>query len=183
MDIHFHGCVGYDFCDGSKEAFDAITKYQAKDGGSGLFGPHIKNLQLEKEKLVAELKNVFNEIDNIETDFPTGIKWQGNNKLMFMRRLLPDGSEILAAANIEPIITKTVEDGAILVRDYGTGVFDANNFKEVLISDPDTKYYVYEGINYLTKEKIYIGNILFLTNFNDLHSSSKSKDKYFLYAS
>ena len=65
-----------------------------------------------------------------------------------------DKSQInnLAAANIEPIITKTVEDGAILVRDYGTGVFDANNFKEVLISDPDTKYYVYEGINYLTKD-------------------------------
>lgn len=49
-----------------------ITKYQAKDGGSGLFGPHIKNLQLEKEKLVAELKNVLNEIDNTFTAFVPG---------------------------------------------------------------------------------------------------------------
>lgn len=32
VDIHFHGCVGYDFCDGTKEAFDAITKYQAENG-------------------------------------------------------------------------------------------------------------------------------------------------------
>lgn len=31
-DIHFHGCVGYDFCDGTKEAFDAITAYEAKQG-------------------------------------------------------------------------------------------------------------------------------------------------------
>lgn len=32
VDIHFHGCVGYDFCDGTEEAFDAITKYQAQNG-------------------------------------------------------------------------------------------------------------------------------------------------------
>ena len=32
VDIHFHGCVGYDFCDGTEEAFDAIAKYQAKQG-------------------------------------------------------------------------------------------------------------------------------------------------------
>lgn len=31
-DIHFHGCVGYDFCDGTNEAIDAITSYQGKNG-------------------------------------------------------------------------------------------------------------------------------------------------------
>lgn len=31
-DIHFHGCNGYDFCDGTKEAFDAITGFQAAHG-------------------------------------------------------------------------------------------------------------------------------------------------------
>ncbi|HEX3078052.1 MAG TPA: N-acetylglucosamine-6-phosphate deacetylase [Lachnospiraceae bacterium] len=31
-DIHFHGCVGYDFCDGTYEAIEAIAKYQAKHG-------------------------------------------------------------------------------------------------------------------------------------------------------
>lgn len=31
-DIHFHGCMGYDFCDGTKEALDAITKYQLSRG-------------------------------------------------------------------------------------------------------------------------------------------------------
>lgn len=36
VDIHFHGCVGYDFCDGTKEAFDAITEYQAKNGVTGI---------------------------------------------------------------------------------------------------------------------------------------------------
>ncbi|MCI8402625.1 MAG: N-acetylglucosamine-6-phosphate deacetylase [Lachnospiraceae bacterium] len=31
-DIHFHGCVGYDFCDGTEEAIEAIARYEAKNG-------------------------------------------------------------------------------------------------------------------------------------------------------
>lgn len=31
-DIHFHGCVGHDFCDGTQEAIDALAAYQAKNG-------------------------------------------------------------------------------------------------------------------------------------------------------
>ena len=31
-DIHFHGCAGYDFCDGTEEAVTAIARYQAKNG-------------------------------------------------------------------------------------------------------------------------------------------------------
>ncbi|MDO4344148.1 MAG: N-acetylglucosamine-6-phosphate deacetylase [Eubacteriales bacterium] len=32
VDIHFHGCVGYDFCDGTVEAIDAITHYEMEQG-------------------------------------------------------------------------------------------------------------------------------------------------------
>lgn len=31
-DIHFHGCVGYDFCDGTHEATKAMAEYEAKNG-------------------------------------------------------------------------------------------------------------------------------------------------------
>lgn len=31
-DIHFHGCVGYDFCDGNVEAIDKIASFQAREG-------------------------------------------------------------------------------------------------------------------------------------------------------
>ncbi|MCI9133569.1 MAG: N-acetylglucosamine-6-phosphate deacetylase [Lachnospiraceae bacterium] len=31
-DIHFHGCVGYDFCDGTWEAFEAIAAYELQNG-------------------------------------------------------------------------------------------------------------------------------------------------------
>ena len=30
VDLHFHGCVGYDFCDGTHEAISAIARYQAQ---------------------------------------------------------------------------------------------------------------------------------------------------------
>ena len=32
IDIHFHGCKGYDFCDGTKEAVEEIAKYEASIG-------------------------------------------------------------------------------------------------------------------------------------------------------
>lgn len=32
VDIHFHGCMGYDFCDGTKEAIEEIAKYEASVG-------------------------------------------------------------------------------------------------------------------------------------------------------
>lgn len=31
-DIHFHGCVGYDFCDGTKEALEKMSEYQLMSG-------------------------------------------------------------------------------------------------------------------------------------------------------
>lgn len=31
-DVHFHGCVGYDFCDGTEEAISAMAKYEASNG-------------------------------------------------------------------------------------------------------------------------------------------------------
>lgn len=32
IDIHFHGCMGYDFCDGSSEAIDAMAAYEFSQG-------------------------------------------------------------------------------------------------------------------------------------------------------
>lgn len=35
-DIHFHGCMGYDFCDGTREAIDAMAAYEASAGVTGI---------------------------------------------------------------------------------------------------------------------------------------------------
>lgn len=32
IDLHFHGCQGYDVCDGTKEALEVISKYEASIG-------------------------------------------------------------------------------------------------------------------------------------------------------
>ena len=32
IDLHFHGCKGYDFCDGTKEAIARIAEYEASVG-------------------------------------------------------------------------------------------------------------------------------------------------------
>lgn len=32
IDLHFHGCVGYDFCDGTPEALQAIADYESRWG-------------------------------------------------------------------------------------------------------------------------------------------------------
>ena len=32
IDIHFHGCMGYDFCDGEEKAIEEIAKYEASIG-------------------------------------------------------------------------------------------------------------------------------------------------------
>lgn len=32
VDVHFHGCMGYDFCDGTEEALEKIAEYQASQG-------------------------------------------------------------------------------------------------------------------------------------------------------
>ena len=29
IDLHFHGCMGYDFCDGPEEAIREIARYEA----------------------------------------------------------------------------------------------------------------------------------------------------------
>ncbi|MDF2588980.1 MAG: N-acetylglucosamine-6-phosphate deacetylase [Anaerocolumna sp.] len=31
-DLHFHGCVGYDFCDGNQEAISTMARYQLQNG-------------------------------------------------------------------------------------------------------------------------------------------------------
>ncbi|MEG0804738.1 MAG: N-acetylglucosamine-6-phosphate deacetylase, partial [Pygmaiobacter sp.] len=32
VDVHFHGCVGYDFCDGTQQATAALADYEAQNG-------------------------------------------------------------------------------------------------------------------------------------------------------
>ena len=59
---------------------------------------------------------------------------------------------ILADANIAPVITETVKDLPVVVKDFGTGVFNPDSFTLTTLTEEGTKYYIYEGQFYLTKD-------------------------------
>lgn len=57
VDIHFHGCMGHDFCDGTKEAIEAIATYEASIGVTTIIPA---TLTLPIEGLEAVLQNAAN---------------------------------------------------------------------------------------------------------------------------
>ena len=53
IDLHFHGCKGYDFCDGTKEAIAEIAKYEASIGVTAM-APATMTLSVEElERILA----------------------------------------------------------------------------------------------------------------------------------
>lgn len=54
IDIHFHGCKGYDFCDGTEEALREIARYEASAGITGIAPA---TMTLPVEQLEAILSN------------------------------------------------------------------------------------------------------------------------------
>lgn len=53
VDIHFHGCAGYDFCDGTEQALSAIARYQAEHGICAICPA---TMTFPEEKLAAVLR-------------------------------------------------------------------------------------------------------------------------------
>lgn len=54
IDVHFHGCVGYDFCDGTQEALENIATYQIQNGITSICPA---SMTLPEKTLVSILKN------------------------------------------------------------------------------------------------------------------------------
>ena len=54
VDIHFHGCMGADMCDGTKEALDVITQYEASVGVTSVCPA---TMTIPKDELSAVMKN------------------------------------------------------------------------------------------------------------------------------
>jgi len=54
IDIHFHGCAGYDFCDATNEALQKIAQYQLKNGITSICPA---TMSLPEELLITICKN------------------------------------------------------------------------------------------------------------------------------
>lgn len=62
-DIHFHGCVGNDFCDGTEDAIKAMAKYEASIGVTTICPA---TMTLSKEELTGIMKAAKQFNDNKE---------------------------------------------------------------------------------------------------------------------
>lgn len=65
IDVHFHGCMGYDFCDGTKEAVREIAKYEASVGVTGI-SPATMTLPVEELIRVLEVAADYKETEEKE---------------------------------------------------------------------------------------------------------------------
>ena len=70
VDVHFHGAAGYDFCDGTKEAFRAIEAYENSHGITSIC-PATMTLPVE------ELKRILTEVSEDKPDSLVGVHLEG----------------------------------------------------------------------------------------------------------
>lgn len=75
IDIHFHGCKGYDFCDGTKEAITEIAKYEASIGVTGIV-PATMTLPVEELKHILAVAASYNKEQTVGADL-LGINMEG----------------------------------------------------------------------------------------------------------
>lgn len=73
IDIHFHGCRGYDFCDGTIDALDEITRYQGKNGVTAICPATMSLPEYELAKIMKTAK----DYDNKEGAILCGINMEG----------------------------------------------------------------------------------------------------------
>ena len=58
VDIHFHACVGHDFCDGTREAIDAMAEYEASQGVTAIV-PATMTLGRDTLKKICETAGAY----------------------------------------------------------------------------------------------------------------------------
>lgn len=72
-DIHFHGCIGYDFCDGTEEAISALADYQQKNGITTI-APATMTFEEERLMKIMETAKAHHNIKGAEL---VGINMEG----------------------------------------------------------------------------------------------------------
>ena len=79
IDIHFHGCKGYDFCDGTIESIAEIAKYEAKNGVTAI-APTTMTLPVEELEEILKTAALYKkevEKTNPESADLIGINMEG----------------------------------------------------------------------------------------------------------
>lgn len=74
VDIHFHGCAGHDFSDGTPEAFETIAAYELKNGITSICPA---SMTLAEETLAGVCENAYAYYNKPEYDKPEGSRLCG----------------------------------------------------------------------------------------------------------
>lgn len=67
IDLHFHGCVNHDFCDGTKEAIEEIAKYEASIGVTAI-SPATMTLPVEELEHILKVAVEYKKEADQRTD-------------------------------------------------------------------------------------------------------------------
>lgn len=76
-DIHFHGCVGYDFCDGTEEAITKIAEYEASVGVTSIVPATMTMPEDTLMKICTTAANHVRNAKNEKTADLCGINMEG----------------------------------------------------------------------------------------------------------
>lgn len=74
VDIHSHGAVGCDFCDGTHESIDAITRYEASRGVTAWCGT---TMTFPEEKLAGIMRCAAEHVDADDAAALVGVNMEG----------------------------------------------------------------------------------------------------------
>lgn len=74
VDVHSHGAVGHDFCDGTHESIDAITRYEASRGVTAWCGT---TMTFPEEKLAGIMGCAAEHVDAPDAAALVGINMEG----------------------------------------------------------------------------------------------------------
>ncbi|HKM05284.1 MAG TPA: amidohydrolase family protein, partial [Lachnospiraceae bacterium] len=121
IDIHFHGCVGYDFCDGTIEAMEKIAAYELSSGTTSIC-PATMTLPVETLESICQTASQYVSSGasplvgiNLEGPFISEIKKGAQNKnyiikpnIELLKQLQKDSSGLVKLVAIAP-----EEEGAI----------------------------------------------------------------------
>ena len=129
IDIHFHGCLGQDFCDGKREAIECLAKYEIEHGVTGIC-PATLTLALEDLDTVLSLAKDYAEEDekpgearllgiNMEGPFISHVKKGAQNEKYILKC-------------DEKILTRFIERSGGLVRFVGLAPEENPGFEDFI---------------------------------------------------
>ena len=129
IDIHFHGCLGQDFCDGKREAIECLAKYEIEHGVTGIC-PATLTLALEDLDTVLSLAKDYSK----EGERPGEARLLGINMegpfISHVKKGAQNEKYILKCD--EKILTRFMESSGGLVKFVGLAPEENPNFEEFI---------------------------------------------------